>query len=79
MHYAEDKLWVWFFSGIRKVQESSPIGLRWLNDDTMQIRWPNETKDLIFLSPKKKEQCVFTGKFEKDILANAKIEGRVSK
>ena len=41
----------------------------------MQIKWPNDSRDLVFLSTKNGERCRFTGNFEKDIVATAEVEG----
>ena len=37
-------------SAIQVFPEEATSKLRWLNSDTMQIIWPNKTKDLIFLT-----------------------------
>ena len=37
-------------SAIQVFPEEATTKLRWLNSDTMQIIWPNKSKDLIFLT-----------------------------
>ena len=61
--------------------ESPTINLRWLSDDTIQIIGPNGQSDLITLTPKlsfigaTNASCTFTGKLEKDSLAEAAVVG----
>jgi len=61
--------------------ESSAVNLRWLSDDTIEIIGLNGQSDLIILTPKlslmgaTNDSCTFTGKLEKNPLAEASVVG----
>ena len=44
--------------------KESATKLRWLNNLTMQLIWPNQQKDLIFLTEMGNHFCEFSGNFE---------------
>ena len=61
--------------------ESSTVKLRWLSHDTIEIIGADGQSDLIILTPKlsligaTNDSCTFTGKLEKNPLAEASVVG----
>ena len=70
-----------FYSSSRNYMETlkeSATKLRWLNKLTMQLIWPNQQKDLIFLTEMGNHFCEFSGNFEHKFQAKASINGCIN-
>ena len=69
-----------FYSNSRDLEtfKESTIKLRWLNSLTMQVIWPNQQKDLIFLTEMGNHFCEFSGNFEHKYQAKAFINGCIN-